>query len=52
MPKNGEVEKPLVTAGQSVNNIIRFLPPGKNSYSARDVVKLLVGALREPHYVF
>ncbi|MCA9813922.1 MAG: nitronate monooxygenase [Candidatus Obscuribacterales bacterium] len=52
VPKNGEVEKPLVTAGQSVNNIIRFLPPGKNSYSARDVVKLLVGALREPHYVF
>lgn len=45
----GEPEQPLVTCGDDVNNIRRFLPtPEATSYSARDVVdKLLAKVLQE-----
>jgi nitronate monooxygenase len=41
----GAAEKPLVTSGDEVRNIARFLPtPDDDSYSAKDVVEhLLVG---------
>ncbi len=34
--------QPLVTAGNEVRDIVRFLPPGQNSYTAADVVRLLL----------
>jgi NAD(P)H-dependent flavin oxidoreductase YrpB (nitropropane dioxygenase family) len=39
-----EVELPLVTAGNDVANIVNFLKPGQNSYTAAEVVdRLLAG---------
>lgn len=40
---NGTVEKPLVTAGDDVGRIARFLRPGASSYTARDVIESLLG---------
>ena len=40
--KNGSVEPPLVTAGDDMNDIARFLAPGRSSYSAADVVQSLL----------
>ena len=37
-------ELPLLTAGDDGANIARFLKPGCDSYTAEDVVKLLLGA--------
>jgi NAD(P)H-dependent flavin oxidoreductase YrpB (nitropropane dioxygenase family) len=34
---------PLVTAGNEVVNVARFLQPGRDSYTAADVVRLLLG---------
>ncbi|MBI1269476.1 nitronate monooxygenase [bacterium] len=45
------VEKALVTAGVSVNEIARYLAPDQTSYSARDVIEGVVGNLRRPRYV-
>jgi nitronate monooxygenase len=42
--RNGPVEKPLVTSGDDLKNIARFLKPGRTSYTAQDVVEFLVGA--------
>jgi hypothetical protein len=40
--KSGYVEKPLVTAGEDLRNISRFIKDGSKSYSARDVIKYLI----------
>lgn len=37
-----QIEKPLVTAGDDVSNITRFLKPGCDSYTAADVVESLL----------
>ncbi len=41
--RKGYVEPPLVTAGDDVRNIAQFLKPGRNSYSADDVIDHLLG---------
>ncbi len=38
----GSIEKPLVTAGDALTEIGRFLAPGRTSYSARDVIEALL----------
>jgi len=40
--KNGYVEPPLITAGDDLVDIARFLPPGQSTYSARDVIETLL----------
>jgi nitronate monooxygenase len=51
--RDGAVEPPLVTVGDDLNTVARFLSPGANSYSARDVIESLldnaaIDALEEP----
>jgi nitronate monooxygenase len=41
--KNGDSEEPLVTSGDDVADVARFLAPGASSYSAADVVQYLLG---------
>ncbi|KAB2881023.1 hypothetical protein F9K33_02150 [bacterium] len=41
--KNGYVEPPLVTAGNDLANIGRFLKAGNSGYSAKDVIDALMG---------
>ena len=41
--RNGELEPPLVTAGDDSAQIHRFLKPGRASYSADDVLDTLLG---------
>lgn len=45
--KDGSVEPPLVTVGDDVNAIAQFIAPGKDSYSAADVVQLLLRGVAE-----
>jgi nitronate monooxygenase len=40
--KDGAVEKALLTAGDDLVNIARFIPEGQSSYSAKDVVDTLL----------
>ncbi len=40
--KGGEVEKPLLTSGDDLAQIARFIPEGKTSYSAADVIDKLL----------
>ncbi len=40
--RNGDVEKALVTSGDEVATVARFLKTGKTSYSAADVIKYLM----------
>ena len=40
--KDGSVEPALVTTGDDLNTVARFLAPGRNSYTAADVVKSLL----------
>jgi nitronate monooxygenase len=40
--KDGSVEVPLVTVGDDLNTIAQFLAPGRDSYSAVDVVRSLL----------
>lgn len=42
--KDKSVEPPLVTAGNDALHINRYLKPGKDTYSARDVLDRLLGA--------
>jgi nitronate monooxygenase len=42
--RNGEVEKELITSGDDVADVARFLPPGRDSYSALDVIDYLLPA--------
>ncbi len=41
--KDGFVEPALITVGDDLNTITQFLAPGRNSYSAADVVDCLLG---------
>ncbi|MCB8933736.1 MAG: nitronate monooxygenase [Fimbriimonadaceae bacterium] len=41
--KDGSVEPPIVTAGDDVANLGRFLRPGQTSYTADDVLDSLLG---------
>lgn len=42
--QNGDYEElPLLTAGDSLAQLKRYLPEGKNSYSAADVISYLIG---------
>lgn len=43
--KNGELERPIVTSGDDLLNIGRFVKPGITSYSATEVVDYLLGGL-------
>jgi len=43
--KDHTVEPSLVTVGDDLNTIASFLPPGKDTYSATDVVASLLSAL-------
>ena len=45
--KDGSVEPALVTVGDDLNTIAQFLAPGRNSYSAAEVVECLLGANAE-----
>jgi nitronate monooxygenase len=38
----GAAERPLITSGDDLGEICRFLPPGAASYTARDVVRRLL----------
>ena len=44
----GYVEPALVTTGDDVTGIIRFLAPGRDSYSAADVIRCLLGEAPQP----
>ncbi|MDH5541901.1 MAG: nitronate monooxygenase [Nitrospinota bacterium] len=43
LQSNGYVEKGLVTAGDEVNEIKKLLKPGKDTYTAADVLDYLLG---------
>jgi nitronate monooxygenase len=40
--KDGTVELPLLTSGHDLADVARFIPPGRSSYAARDVVNQLL----------
>jgi len=40
--KDGSVEKPLLTSGDDLAEIARFIPEGQTSYTARDVINKLL----------
>ena len=40
--KGGAVEKPLLTCGDDLTEIARFVPDGQSSYTARDVIDKLL----------
>ena len=42
--KDGTTEPSLVTIGDDVRSVPRFLRPGMETYSARDVVEVLLGS--------
>jgi nitronate monooxygenase len=46
--KNGESELPLVTSGDDVANVARFLQPGAETYSAADVIEYLLRDIDQP----
>ncbi len=39
--RTGSVERPLVTAGDDVSTIARFIRPGESTYTAKDVIDAL-----------
>jgi len=43
MRQNGYVEKPIVTSGDDLSKVARFLRKGETSYSAADVIEQLLG---------
>jgi NAD(P)H-dependent flavin oxidoreductase YrpB (nitropropane dioxygenase family) len=47
--RNGETELPLVTSGDDVANVARFLKPGSISYTAADVIDYLLAGVKEPN---
>jgi hypothetical protein len=40
--RNGDLERPMITSGDDVANVARFLKPGADSYSALDVLAYLL----------
>lgn len=44
----GMEEAPLVTAGDDVRHLARFLPTGRENYSANDVLRHLLGPIDAP----
>lgn len=42
--RRSEAEKPLLTAGDDLPGITRFIPAGEDDYSAADVIRVLLGA--------
>ena len=40
--KDGSVEKPLLTSGDDLAEIARFIPKGQTSYTAQDVINKLL----------
>ncbi len=49
--KDATAEPALVTVGDDVSHVLQFLAPGAASYSAADVVRVLLdGASQEPDY--
>lgn len=42
---DGSIEPPLVTVGDDLNSIARFLAPGATSYTARQVVEAIMGPI-------
>jgi nitronate monooxygenase len=46
--RDGYVEPPLVTSGDDVENVARFLPPGAETYRAADVLDYLLPERLEP----
>ncbi|TNF06507.1 MAG: nitronate monooxygenase, partial [Bacillota bacterium] len=46
--KNGDVELPIVTAGDDLKYIARFLQKGKKIYEALDVIKTILGPSFKP----
>jgi nitronate monooxygenase len=50
--KDGSVEVPLVTVGDDLNSIAQFVEPGRDSYTAADVLRSLLSKLAsEPEAV-
>ncbi len=45
--KDGRIEPPVLTSGDAVSRIDRFLPPGAKSYSARDVLDAFLEDLHQ-----
>ncbi|MDO9629051.1 MAG: nitronate monooxygenase [Acholeplasmataceae bacterium] len=41
--RNGTEEIPIVTAGDDLKFVLRFLKPGQVSYTAKDVLRILLG---------
>ena len=39
---DGSAEPPILTAGNEVSNVARFLKPGADSYTAADVINALL----------
>ena len=46
--EDGTSELPLVTAGNDVSNVAQFLAPGRSSYTAADVITMLLEEPAEP----
>ena len=40
--RNGEIERELITSGDDVADVARFLPPDRETYSALDVIDYLL----------
>jgi nitronate monooxygenase len=45
--KDGSVEPALVTIGDDLNTVVQFMAPGRESYSAAEVVKSLLSLSAE-----
>jgi len=45
--RDGTVEPPLVTVGDDLNKVARFLFPGQDTYSAADVIESMLGTAAE-----
>ncbi len=46
--RNGEREKPLVTSGNDVEGVARFVKEGKRCYTASDVIEYLLRDMKTP----
>lgn len=46
--KNGYTEPVIITSGDDVVNIGQFVPNGQSSYTAKDVIKMLLSEVAQP----